>query len=249
MTSLPVETNQNVPATNDETNPYIRYGDAANRTRIVGKLLKFNKFGDWVCGEDNEELPEDCELMADMDELYVGWLKWENGKPVEQEMGRLLDNYQPPRRTELGDNDKENWEADMNGVARDPWQYSNYLVLMDANEDLYTFATASKGGLQAIGVLSKAYGVGMRSHPAQFPIVRLGSGEYAHPNKAFGMIKIPKLEIIAWRSRQKIDRALGLIETDQVNREIENEPASQEPTPKPKPKNGPTASKLPKARF
>src|SRR6516225_11669324 len=55
----------------DDSNPYIAYGQAAARTRIIGKLLKFNKFGVWTCGEANDEMPEGTELVVHMGEFYV----------------------------------------------------------------------------------------------------------------------------------------------------------------------------------
>jgi hypothetical protein len=217
----------------DDSNPYIAYGQAAARTRIIGKLLKFNKFGEWTAGEANDEMPEGTELVVHMGEFYVGWIRWEDAKPVEQVMGRVLDNFQPPRRSELGDTDKAYWPVDNHGLARDPWQFSNYLVMMDLESgQLYTYATASRGGLQAIGKLSEAYGRKMTVRPRSFPVVLLGSDEYQHPNKQFGTIKIPTLEIDGWTDRRPFDQAL---ENKDTGGELEDPDQEDEPRSGPAP--------------
>jgi len=41
----------------------------------------------------------------------------------------------------------------------------------------------------------------MRTKPDEWPIVALGVGAYNHPNKAFGRIKFPTLEIVGWEDK------------------------------------------------
>jgi hypothetical protein len=43
---------------------------------------------------------------------------------------------------------------------------------------LYTFATSSRGGINAIGMLSKEYGKNMRVDPEALPIVELDSDSW-----------------------------------------------------------------------
>jgi hypothetical protein len=75
------------------------------RSRSSGKLLKFSK-GDYLVGEDNDEVEEGTQYVANMDELMVGWIRWADGKPEDQIMGRVSEGYQPPKRNTLGDDDK-----------------------------------------------------------------------------------------------------------------------------------------------
>jgi hypothetical protein len=194
-------------------NYFTQYGEQASQRNIVGRLLKFSK-GDYLVGEHNVEMPRNTELAANMDELMIGWIKWQDNKPVEQIMGRLADGYQPLKRKELDDQDESQWERDDDDEPRDPWQYSNYLIMKtpgesDPEEGLFTFATSSKGGIGAIGELCKAYGKAMRSRPDEFPIVKLDVGSYAHSNKQFGRIKFPIFEIIGWISKTELHEALG----------------------------------------
>jgi hypothetical protein len=37
-------------------NPFLQYGRAAAGRSFIGTLLKFNKFGEYVAGQDNEEI-------------------------------------------------------------------------------------------------------------------------------------------------------------------------------------------------
>lgn len=191
------------------TNFFQSYGDQVSQRSIVGSLLKFSK-GDFLAGEDNEEVPEGTCLVANMDELCVGWIRWEDNKPTDQIMGRVSEGYQPPKRNELGDDDKSRWETDEKGQPRDPWQFSNYLIMKAVEGDeLFTFTTSSRGGLNAIGELCKAYGKAMRQRPDEFPVVELGVGSYQHSNKAFGRIKFPILKVADWAGKAEFAAALS----------------------------------------
>ena len=173
------------------------YGEATRQTAIVGKLLKFSK-GDWTAGEANEPIENGSQFIANMDELLVGWVRWSNLKPTDHVMGKVSVGYQPPRRNELGDTDQDQWDVGEDGQARDPWQFTNYLLLQDADGELYTFTTSSTGGRNAIGDLCIKYGKQMRQRPQEYPIIELGVGSYMHSNKAFGRIKYPTLAIVGW---------------------------------------------------
>lgn len=229
-------------------NPFEAYGEAVSQRSIVGKLLKFSK-GDYLVGENNDEMEEGTELIANMDELMVGWIRWQDNKPSEQIMGRVAKSFQPPKRHELGDNDKEAWEVDDQGEPRDPWQLSNYLLMKEpGGEELYTFTTASRGGLNAIGELCKAYGKAMRQRPDEFPIVILKVGSYQHSNKAYGRIKYPIFEISGWAAKAEFEQALAA-ENTTANEEEEGARKAVNETDPPKPASKPrsVAAKKPAA--
>lgn len=192
-------------------NYFQSYGDQVSQKSIVGKLLKFSK-GDYLMGEDNEEVEEGTQLVANMEELMVGWIRWEDGKPTDQIMGRVSEGYQPPKRNTLGDDDKTRWEVDEQGRERDPWQFSNYLLLKTPGESgddhLFTFTTSSRGGLNAIGELCKTYGKEMRQRPDDLPVVALEVGSYQHSNKAYGRIKFPIFKVVSWAPKAEFADAL-----------------------------------------
>jgi len=180
------------------SNFFEEYGRQASARPIVGRLLKFSK-GDYLAGQDNEEVGEGTELVACMDTLQVGWVKWVDSMPADQDLGLIMEGYKPKKRSELGDTDQDQWEVDeQSDKPRDPWQFANQLILRpvdwDGSDDqLYTFVTQSRGGVGAIGALCKYYGKEMRQRPNEFPVIRLEVDSYMHSNKQFGRIKVPVL--------------------------------------------------------
>lgn len=189
---------------NEETNPFTAYGSSMSGSRsIIGKLLKFTK-GDYTAGQENEEVAENTRLVANMDTFLIGWQKWLDDKPSGEEMGLLKDSYTPPRRDELGDTDQEKWGVGPDGNVRDPWQFTNRVILKKPGkskngEGLFTFITGSRGGIGAMTRLCQAYGEEMRAHPDENPVVTLGVGSYVHSD--FGKIKFPIFSIVGWEKK------------------------------------------------
>lgn len=222
-------TNGSTALATNQPNFFQQYGDQVVQRTIIGKLLKFTK-GDYLAGEDNVDVPAGTEMMANLDELMVGWIRWHDNKPVEQIMGKISDGYQPPRRDTLGDHNEDLWEVDNNGEARDPWQLSNYLIMKtpgkNTEDDLYTFAASSQGSLKAVGILCQTYGKRIRTNADEFPIIALKVGSYDHPKKAYGRIKFPKLEVVRWASKQEFIDALN---TEQA---AQNDGGASTPAPK-----------------
>ena len=196
--------NENLPTNGGGAADYFsQYGEQAAMRTIVGKLLKFSK-GDYMAGENNEDIAEGTELAANMDSLAVGWIKWQDNKPAEQMMGLVCEGYQPPKRKDLDDNDETTWELDENNQPRDPWQFTNQIVLKEPGDpegQLYTFSTSSRGGINAMGELCKTFGKHSRQAPDDMPVVALSVGSYMHSNKAYGKIKFPILPVKGWVSK------------------------------------------------
>jgi hypothetical protein len=190
---------QNTDVSTNKANPFLTYGQHAAQQTIVGTLLRFTK-GDYLAGQEDEEVAVGTRYVVNMDELMVGWIRWSDNKPTDHVMGRISDAYEAPRRSELGDNDKSQWEVDGQGKERDPWQFSNYMVLWNPkNTEQYTFATSSGGGIKAIGKLSITYGKQMAQHPDEFPIIELGVETYDH--KLYGRMKNPTFKIVGWETK------------------------------------------------
>lgn len=209
----------------DNDNFFSAFGRAVSQRTIHGDLLKFNK-GEWVAGQDEREIEEGTRLVAIMDELTIGWLKWEDRKPVENEMGRVADGFRPVKRSELSSADPSQWPTDKSGKPQDPWQLTNNLPLKEASGDrLYTFSTSSKGGLSAIGQLCEAYGKMLRARPDQLPIVELGASSYKHDD--FGRVHTPVLKVVGWTP--KAGAMAALAGADQANEEADEEADAEIP--------------------
>jgi len=218
----------NLPATPSD-NPFLSYAEAARQTAIVGSLLKFSK-GDWTVGMENDLVEDGTRFVANMDEMLRGWVRWSDNKPTDHIMGKVSKNYQPPRRSELGDLDAANWEVDENGKERDPWQETNYLLLMGTEDDmkgeLFTFTTSSRGGLNSLADLCMRYGKLARQRDGQYPVVKIGQGSYAHSNKSYGRIKYPTFEIVGWVAKSSFPKPdADLLEDDRAG-EADDNPAA-----------------------
>lgn len=202
MENLPQKSETAPPARAGDRDVFAAYGESvAGSGFIVGELLKFSK-GDWLAGQENREIPDGTKLIAVMDTLVVGWQRWENQRPVAYRMGLLIEEFIPPPREELGDNDPAMWECDDAGEPRDPWQLANYLQLVDPKnpEAVFTFTASSKGGLGAVAKLCREYARARdKEHrEEQHPVVMLGTGSYAHRDRSFGRIKFPQFNIVSW---------------------------------------------------
>lgn len=192
-----------------ERNYFEAYSEAASSNRIVGDLLKFSK-GEFLTGQNSDEVDAGTELVANLGELWVGWIRWEGGKPTDQQMGRVVEGYSPPGRRDLGEMDESEWEIDeTSGRPRDPWQKTNYLVMKAMEGDkLYTFTTSSKGGLGAVAKLAGEYGKRMRAKPNEYPVVALAIDSYRHPNKAYGKIFVPEFKVVGWVDKSAVVEAV-----------------------------------------
>jgi hypothetical protein len=187
----------NVPAMPGK-NPFENYADRADDQKF-GPLLKFTK-GDWLVGRDGDECPE-TELVALMPGLMIGWIRWEDGFPVDHKMGLMMEGFVPPARDTLGYLDQAQWEKDeQSGKPRDPWRESAYLPMVSTNgEKVYTFATSSDGGRRrAIVPLCSEYGKHIRFAPDEVPLVKLDQDSYQHPNRTIGRVKFPLLPVQKW---------------------------------------------------
>ena len=193
-----------------EPNYFEMYGEGATPRSWLGDLMRFTKFGEYTAGVEGAEVDAGTELIAIMDRLEVGWQCWRDSRPAGARMGKISEGFVPPRRAELGDDDPATWEKFEDGRDKDPWVFSNSLPLADAGGKIYTFVTSSKGGLSAIGELSKNFGKHLRQVPDELPIVSLGVGSYQHSNRNFGEIRFPKFEIVGWtKLPKKIAEAIG----------------------------------------
>jgi hypothetical protein len=182
-------------------NNFATYGRAAAGHDIVGDLLKFNKFGEYVAGRYDDRIAAGTRVVCYMDTLCVGWQRWEGNHRVERVMGPVGAGFVPPKRATLGHLDKTQWERFDDGREKDPWAFTNTLVVVQRKPDgdtFYTFTTTSRGGLDALATLSLAHGEHLRQRPDENPEVTLDVGSYLHTNRAFGEIRFPVFTLIRW---------------------------------------------------
>jgi hypothetical protein len=163
------------------------WGDAAaeaGERTIRGTLLKFADWR-WTAGKEATPLA-----------TAAGWVRWENGKPVEHRMrepGRRL-----PDRDELGYTDETEWEDGPSGDPKDPWSNTRWVYLVDpVTAEAFTFTTSSWGGREAVGDLGDQISRMRSVHPDAVPTVELRALE--KPTR-FGRKSKPLFKVVGWKS-------------------------------------------------
>jgi hypothetical protein len=172
--------------------PYAAYGAKVGTT---GQYLTF-KQGEFLAGQNADELKLGTKLVANMPGLRIGWRRWFAAQVTDDLTEPLISGPVTQRRESLGDNNQDLWERDDRGEPRDPWQLTNILEFSDGDGNVYIYSTGSKGGIGAIGRLCKEYGNERRQRPGMLPIITLGRDFYTHPR--FGKTYFPVFTIVGW---------------------------------------------------
>jgi hypothetical protein len=160
-------------------------------------MIKFNKDGNFVTTDDDAAIRDDVDFVALCDQTLIGYIKFSGeGEPPDRIMGLLYDGFVMPKRSDLGDNDRAQWEIGLNGQPQDPWQNTVYLVLQRRDEggELFTFVTNSVTGRRAVGNLLRCYDR-MRTADA-FPVVHLKISGFQHRDDRVGWVKTPIFAIV-----------------------------------------------------
>jgi hypothetical protein len=224
MTKEIIKTTNTTVAIADDMDPFQAFADAVAPQYIVGKLLKFSK-GLWLAGQNSEPV-EQKQFLVGMHALLTGWVRWHDFKPVEHAMISIGNRQLPPRRHELGDNDPSTWETDDRGQKKDPWQPTSYLpMIADDDGEAFTFPASSKGALDALGKLSRAYAVQRRRAPGELPLTTLGSSGYPHSKREYGYVKTPVFLVTGWAPASRFNETMALAGYDLPD---SNEPAMVE---------------------
>ena len=136
-----------LPTLNDD--PYLK---TASRVATAANFLKYVK-GVFVFGIDEAELALGTELVPNMTEVRIGWLKWKGGEVVEENMAAWAVGH--AYREALGDLDRSLWEIDDSGKPIDPYSETATLPLKNPQTgEEFTFSTSSTGGLNTFLAMS-----------------------------------------------------------------------------------------------
>lgn len=185
--------------------PFAAYGQEA--ASGGGAFLKFSK-GEWLLGQNDDEVDLGRRLAANMDELSIGWIRWADGKPAERRMGLLSQGHKPETRDQLGYTDQTLWDTDDQGKPKDPWNFTNELPLADPETgEQMTFSASSKGGIGCIGNLCKAYGKEYRQRQGMVPVIELARDSYKHPT--YGKTYVPVVTIADWVANSSVPQPSG----------------------------------------
>ena len=136
--------------------------------------------------------------------MLVGFVRWEDGELVGEEMVSLTEDYDPKvLRASLGDTDRTLWPPGEDERPQDPWREACKLpmkILTTGAE--YTFSTSSVGGVRCVKRLVGAYSRQIKAAPktteGHLIVVALGTASYQHSDRKRGTIHNPVLEGLDW---------------------------------------------------
>jgi hypothetical protein len=175
------------------------------------RLMFDGKRGVWSMGK--ETVPIGTKVVVMMDQLMKGFIRFDDGMPTTQLLPQgatQADLY--TLRQSLGDLDQSLWERSKKGKPIDPWRQARELpvILLVRTLDTVVFSTSSQGGLHAVSALKRAV-MGERrdpSCPTALPIVSLDADSYKHPEKEYGTIYTPLLDIDRWTTHQAVKKMM-----------------------------------------
>jgi hypothetical protein len=197
-----------LPTLTPADDPYLK---TAARVASESAFLKYVK-GTFVFGIDGDELPLGTELVPHMEEIKIGWLKWQGGEVVEANMALWAAGH--AYREDLGDLDQDLWDVDDDGKAIDPWSETATVPFKNSRTgEEFTFSTSSGGGRQAVAKLVYAWRHGVTQGKTGLPVVAIGSDTYKH--KKFGPVHFPVFKIARWAD--EADLIAGKTEADVVD--------------------------------
>lgn len=164
--------------------------EASTGSAITGERLRFSK-GLYLIGRgDSAQLSAGTKLRV-LD-VAAGWVKFFDGKVVDQRMG-----YPLCERGDLDDNDPEDWPSGYDGSPSDPWSNQRYLYLVDPVSGAeFTFITSSWGGRAAVEALARQVHIKRGAAPGAVALVQLDTA-YKKSAK-YGNIPSPKFVVVGW---------------------------------------------------
>jgi hypothetical protein len=220
--NLPVKAAPMAVAIPDNRTPVQTYLDDIAPGSVVGRMIKFNKDGNFVTHDDGAVIGDDIDFVALCDQTLIGFVKFNGeGEPPDRHMGLLYDGFVMPARASLGDLDAAAWEVGLDGKPADPWQHHIYLVLerRDESHELFTYVTSSITGRRAVGNLLRHYDRTQKTDANSYPIVRLKVGGFQHRDDRVGWVKTPVIAIVGRVPKDNAAKPDSSIGTD-LNDEI-----------------------------
>jgi hypothetical protein len=172
-----------------EQSPWREFATKYSRSFFAGEALKFVK-GDWVIGQDKRKASLTEPLVANMEEIWAGWIRFDDGAVTDTIIGRIVDRFRVPPRESLGDEDKIDTE-------HDPWAPNTAMMMRNASGDLFTVTSLSDGGRSAVATLADQFDRQRHKSPGKMPIVLLGSGSY-YSKKHRTNVPFPTFKIVGW---------------------------------------------------
>jgi hypothetical protein len=164
---------------------------ASSSSNIIGQILKCSN-GVWKVNNEIFHRPGDKYIANNVASV---WVRWEDSKPAEHRVINPGDYY--PDRSELGFDDKSQWETGPSGEPSDPWKDTRYLHLICLRTGAdFTFISDALGGLRAVGELKAKVGNISMAHASALPVVELATAPW--PTKFNKNGRRPSFNVAGW---------------------------------------------------
>jgi hypothetical protein len=140
------------------------WSTAQTSDRFYGEHLVF-KEGQWLSGAEKAPVKKGLNLLATGTSAF--WIRWQ-GKNVADRADASLP------RSELGYEDRSQWEPGLDGQPGDPWRFVKLVDLIDPMTLAeYRFETTTKGGHACIDELISRVNKARQIRPGATPILTL----------------------------------------------------------------------------
>lgn len=229
-------------------NPFAMAGSGAGSTIF----MKFKgASGDFLYGQDDDEMPHGTKFAAQMNETKWIWSFWWEGQVLENIETFIVEdpagfNNEPDHLPEGYDGDMSLAEiramqADRKTNFMDGWSVQGALPMkeLDGDQDEYTLKLNAGVALTAFRALLQSYGKQFRFKEGLVPIIELSARSYVSKNKSVGKRYTPVLKITDWMSEEELMAGLGG-DPDAYDMPEQEEP---EVLPAPKEETAPTEEK------
>jgi hypothetical protein len=167
--------------------------EEATNGLFVGRILRFRD-GNYY--EDKEKIfRTDGKIFAFQAQRRY-WQRWEDGKPVNDDLRITLNGQKHPLRETLGYDDESQWPAGLSGKPEDPWHDCGAMHILDEDTgQSYSFATNSYGGRLALTDLASSIRSYRAKRPGAKPLIALAQRSW---KTQYGMRQRPDFPIQGW---------------------------------------------------
>lgn len=154
-------------------------------------ILKFAKHGQWILGRDKDEVTLNAEVAVWAPSLLEGWIGWQNGKVVGEEMQAISGaDIESIKRNPIDPVQKsDGWHKQVSFEGR----------FLKGDKTEFNYKASSGGGRDAFYELVYEIANQFDKSPDFInPIVQLGRDSYTH--KEYGVIYKPAFFVVDWMS-------------------------------------------------
>ena len=169
------------PAPMDPYAAMKRHARRVKRRMIIGKKLKF-KDGQWLYGlKDEHRIELGTQMVVAFPLVLYGYIRFDSGKLVEQIVGPVIEDFEPPPRSELGFLTQSEWPIGLDGKPTDPYQLRYAVPMKRVGQfgEIFTYVTTTPTALDRVGNLLDMIASRGTFHRGSLPIIELQTDSFA----------------------------------------------------------------------